>query len=93
MEDVVAAGRYADAVDAHVVRVRRAGGAVQHPLAEQVVGARVGHTTEQLTPVLALNCPGETSLISERHHLRSSVVGDGMYIKICPAVHMLLKQT
>ena len=58
VEDVVAAGRLADAVHAHVVCVRGARGAVQGALLQQIVGARVGHTTEQLTAVLRLDWGG-----------------------------------
>ena len=52
---MVTAGRSTGAVHTHVVRVRGALGAVLHTLLEQVVGARVGHATEQLTPVLRLD--------------------------------------
>ena len=52
---MVAAGGSAGAVDAHVVRVGGALGAVLDPLLEQVVGARVSHAAEQLTPVLRLD--------------------------------------
>lgn len=38
-EDVVAAGRLADAVDANIVRVRAAAGAIDYLILEQVVSA------------------------------------------------------
>ena len=74
---MVAARRHADAVDAHVVRVRRAGGAVQHALAEQVVGARVGHATEQLTPVLRPDCRWKTDMGGELNSVTGLSVEGG----------------
>lgn len=55
-EDVVAAGRLADAVDANIVRVRAAAGAIDYLILEQVVSARLFHSAVQATTILHTNC-------------------------------------
>lgn len=51
-EDVVAAGRLADAVDANVVRVRAAARSVNDFALEQVVSAGMFHPAVQLAAIL-----------------------------------------
>ena len=55
-EDVVAAGRLADAVDANIVSVRAAAGAIDYLILEQVVSARLFHSAVQATTILHTNC-------------------------------------
>jgi hypothetical protein len=55
-KDVVAAGRFADAVDANIVRVRAAAGAIDYLILEQVVSARLFHPAVQATTILYTNC-------------------------------------
>lgn len=55
-EDVIAAGRLADAVDANIVRVGTAAGAIDYFILEQVVSARLFHAAVQTTPILHADC-------------------------------------
>ena len=55
-EDVVAAGRPADAVDTDIVRVGAAAGAIDYLILEQVVSARLFHAAVQATTILHADC-------------------------------------
>lgn len=62
----MAAGLLADAVHADVVRVRAAGGAVDHLILEQVVGARLLHAAVQAASILDADCRrGEKTNLSK----------------------------
>jgi hypothetical protein len=55
-EDVIAAGRLADAADADVVRVRSASCAIGHFVLEQVVGAGLFHAAVEPAAILQVDC-------------------------------------
>jgi hypothetical protein len=55
-EDVIAAGRFADAADADVVRVGSASCAIGHFVFEQVVGAGLFHAAVEPAAILQVDC-------------------------------------